>query len=70
MSDAIRKAVLAVWDFVVGDDWLTALGVVIGFAVAAIVASAKVSAWWVMPVVVACLLALSVLRVARAATRR
>lgn len=70
MVDAIRRAALGVWDFVVGDDWLTALGVVVGFGAAAAIASANVSAWWVMPVVVAALLALSVLRVARAATRR
>ncbi|MEA2146010.1 MAG: hypothetical protein QOG59_1597 [Solirubrobacteraceae bacterium] len=62
---ALRNAVLWVWDFVVGDDWLTALGVVVALGVTAIVAAAGASAWWVMPVAVVALLALSLRRAAR-----
>jgi hypothetical protein len=59
-----------VWDFVVGDDWRTALGVAVALALTAGLVEAGVSAWWVMPVAVLALLGLSVRRAARSATRR
>jgi hypothetical protein len=59
------RAVLSVWDFVVGDDWLTALGTVAALALTALVAGAGVNAWWIMPLAVAGLLALSLRRAAR-----
>jgi hypothetical protein len=59
----------AVWDFVVGDDWRTALGVVLALGLTALVAQAGVSAWWVMPVAVLALLALSIRRAARGDSR-
>jgi hypothetical protein len=52
----------AVWDFVVGDDWVTAVGVAIAIGVTAIVAGTGASAWWVMPVAVLGLLMLSLRR--------
>jgi hypothetical protein len=61
----IRRAALAVWDFVVGDDWVTALGVVAALGLTALIAAAGGAAWWVMPVAVIALLALSVRRAAR-----
>ncbi|MHB1536973.1 MAG: hypothetical protein ACYCUM_08695 [Solirubrobacteraceae bacterium] len=70
MLRAIRGFVHGLWDFVVGDDWVTALGVLAGFGAVAAIAATRTSAWWVMPIVVALLLSLSVLRVARAAMRR
>jgi hypothetical protein len=65
-----RVFLLAVWDFVVGDDWRTAIGVVLALAATALIAGAGVSAWWVMPVAVLGLLALSVRRAARASQDR
>jgi hypothetical protein len=62
---AFRRAAFAVWEFVVGDDWLTALGVVGALGATAVVAAAGASAWWVMPVAVVMLLALSLRRAAR-----
>jgi len=53
------------WDFVVGDDWLVAAGLVIALAVTALVAHDDVSAWWLMPVAVVALLVLSIRRAAR-----
>jgi hypothetical protein len=47
---------MAVWDFVVGDDWVTAAGVVISGAVTAVLESEGVAAWWVFPVAVLLLL--------------
>jgi hypothetical protein len=54
-----------VYDFVVGDDWRIAVGVVIAFGLTAVVSHTSVVAWWVVPGAVAVLLGGSVLRVAR-----
>jgi hypothetical protein len=54
------------WDFVVGDDWRIAAGVVLALALTALVAGTTVSAWWILPVAVAALLGLSVWRAAAA----
>jgi hypothetical protein len=53
------------WDFVVGDDWRIAVGVVIALGITALVANTAVSAWWILPVGVAIVLSLSVWRAAR-----
>ena len=58
----MTRAVLAVWDFVVGDDWPSAAGVVIAIGVTALLQSGGVAAWWLIPLVVVALLARSVLR--------
>jgi hypothetical protein len=50
------------WGFVVGDDWLAALGVVVAIAVTAALVAANVDAWWLMPVAVGAILALSLRR--------
>lgn len=63
--NALRRAAAWVWDFVVGDDWVTAAGVVAGLGLTAAVAAAGVAAWWVMPLAVVALLALSLRRAAR-----
>jgi hypothetical protein len=52
------------WDFVVGDDWRIAVGVVLALGLTAAVASGGAAAWWIMPIVVAGLLAFSVWHVA------
>lgn len=56
-----------VWEFVVGDDWRIAVGVVLALAVTALVADTSVPAWWILPVATAGLLVGSVWRAARAA---
>lgn len=64
------SALLAgVWMFVVGDDWRTALGVLLALLLTALLAGAAISAWWVMPVAVSGLLALSVRRALHAKDR-
>ena len=65
----IRAFLLGVWDFVVGDDWRTALGVVLALGVTALVAETSVATWWIMPPAVLLLLALSIRRAAKGATR-
>ncbi|HME01590.1 MAG TPA: hypothetical protein VKG38_00985 [Solirubrobacteraceae bacterium] len=52
------------WEFVVGDDWPTALGVVLALALTALCSSASIPSWWIMPVAVIGLLALSIARAA------
>jgi hypothetical protein len=61
----VRAFPLAVWEFVVGDDWRTSLGVALAIAVTALLAAAGISAWWVMPLAVLGLLALSIRRAGR-----
>jgi hypothetical protein len=52
------------WDFVVGDDWRAAAGVVIALGVTAAIVAAGVNAWWLMPIGVAAVLFLSLRRAA------
>ena len=55
-----------VWDFVVGDDWRIAVGVVAALGLTALAADEGLSAWWIMPLAVAGVLGLSAWRAARA----
>jgi hypothetical protein len=48
----VRSVVLGVWEFVVGDDWATALGVVLALAATALIADSTSTAWVVMPAAV------------------
>jgi hypothetical protein len=50
------------WDFVIGDDWRIAAGVVLALAAAAALAAADVPAWWFVPAAVAAVLYLSLRR--------
>ena len=50
------------WNFVVGDDWRSAVGVAIAIGVTAALAHADIAAWWVLPVAVLVVLALSLRR--------
>lgn len=58
---ALRSA----WEFVVGDDSRTAVGVVVTLGLTAALAQAGVAAWWVVPVGVVALLVLSIRRAMR-----
>ena len=67
----IRAFGLFWYDFVVGDDWLLAVGVIVALGVTAILAHmAKVPSWWLLPVVVLFIVAFSVLRASRKIIRR
>jgi hypothetical protein len=52
------------WDFVVGDDWRAALGVVLAVATTAVLVALGINAWWFMPAAIAVVLALSLRRAA------
>jgi hypothetical protein len=53
------------YDFVIGDDWRLAAGVVLALTVTALIADTAVAAWWILPAAVATLLAGSVLKATR-----
>ena len=65
----LQVGLFGAWEFVVGDDWRVALGVVTGISLTALVATSTVAAWWVLPVGVVALLADSLRRAARQARR-
>ena len=51
------------YDFVVGDDWSVAVGVVIALVITALLAHQSIAAWWLMPIAVAVILGMSLWRV-------
>jgi hypothetical protein len=53
------------WDFIVGDDWRVAAGVVVAVAVVAGLAEEGIHAWWLLPAVVALALGATILNAAR-----
>lgn len=53
------------WDFVVGDDWRVAVGVVVALAGTALLADQGLPAWWFTPVTVVLVLAMSLRRSVR-----
>jgi hypothetical protein len=65
----LRAFAVFCFDFVVGDDWRLALGVVAGLLLTALLAHAGRPAAWTLPVVAGAALAYS-LRRALAASRR
>jgi hypothetical protein len=50
------------WDFIVGDDWRIAVGVIIALGATAGLAAVGIAAWWLLPLVVALVLVLSLRR--------
>jgi hypothetical protein len=60
------KAFGAFWyDFIIGDDWLVAAGVVIALALTYALSLTTVPAWWLLPLALAVLLPVSLWREAR-----
>jgi hypothetical protein len=57
-----RSFALFWWDFVVGDDWRAALGLAVGIGATAGLVATGIDAWWLMPVAVVTVLALSLRR--------
>ncbi len=58
----LKQFAAGVWQFVVGDDSITAAGVAVAIGLTAIVAASDAPAWWVMPAAALGLLAASVRR--------
>jgi hypothetical protein len=61
----IRAFGLFWWDFVVGDDWRAAAGVLLAIGLTAALVATGLDAWWLMPPAVAAVLALSLRRASR-----
>jgi hypothetical protein len=60
------KSFLLFWyDFIVGDDWVIAAGVVLALVASALLARRDLNAWWLMPVAVVVLLVVSLWRETR-----
>ena len=53
------------WNFVVGDDWRVAAGLALCLALTWLVVEAGTNAWWLLPLGVVVVLALSVRRESR-----
>ncbi|MGF7237246.1 MAG: hypothetical protein ACQSGP_20125 [Frankia sp.] len=64
-ASRIRAFLLFWYDFVVGDDWRIAVGVVGVLAVTYAVSTTSVPAWWLLPTGVAVLLPFSLWRATR-----
>ena len=59
-------AFLRFWyDFIIGDDWLVAAGIVVAISLTALLADHDIAAWWLMPLAVVALLGASLLRAVR-----
>ncbi len=53
------------YDFVVGDDWSVAAGVVVALTITALLAHRGVTVWWLMPAAVLVVLGMSLWRVSQ-----
>ncbi len=57
-----RRWALAVWEFVIGDDWVAGAGAAAAIGATAVLAGLGIPAWWVLPVGVVVVLAVSLRR--------
>ena len=56
------------WDFIVGDDPITALGIALGIAGTALLAHRQIASWWLLPAVAGAVTARFLIRSVRRAT--
>jgi hypothetical protein len=61
----VRQFLRFLWDFVVGDDWRIAVCVALALILTLVLSNNDVAAWWLLPLVVAGVLSVSVWAVAR-----
>jgi hypothetical protein len=65
MPAPIRAFLAFSYDFVVGDDWLVAVGVVVGLGLTYLLSQQGLASWWLLPLLLAVLLPVSLWRAAR-----
>ena len=66
MISSVRRFLAFWYDFVVGDDWRVAVGVVIALAISSITTQwASTRVWWIVPIAVVILLPFSLARAIR-----
>lgn len=63
--NGLRRFALFWYDFVVGDDWRLAVGVLGALALTAALVHQNVNAWWVIPLSVVAVLVVSLRRASR-----
>ncbi len=61
----VRSLIRFLWDFVIGDDWRIALAVTAALVLTVLLSSTGLTAWWLLPLVVAIVLSVSVWTVPR-----
>jgi hypothetical protein len=62
----IIKRIFGFWyDFIVGDDWTAAAGVLIALSLSVVLVRAGLNPWWLLPLAVAISLSVSLWRVTR-----
>jgi hypothetical protein len=61
----LRRFTTFWWEFVIGDDWRVAVGVVVALGITAAIAATGTPAWWLLPLAVTLLLYVSLHRAAR-----
>jgi hypothetical protein len=60
-----RAFIAFLYDFVIGDDWLVAAGVVAGLGATYLLSRDGAAAWWLVPLLLAILLPVSLRRAVR-----
>ena len=53
------------WNFIVGDDWRVAAGLVVALGLTALLVNQSIVAWWLLPLAVIAVLAESLRRATR-----
>ena len=56
------------YDFVIGDDWIMAVGVIAALGITALLAHNRIVAWWLMPLAAVSVLLISLRRAAKKKT--
>jgi hypothetical protein len=67
MTSRLRAFGAFWYDFVIGDDWTVAAGIVIALIITGVVATSPTPAWWIVPTAIAILLPVSLWRATRPA---
>jgi hypothetical protein len=65
VTGRLRAFLLFWYDFVIGDDWRVAVGVIAALALTGGLTAVHLPSWWLLPVAVGILLPLSLWRAAR-----
>jgi hypothetical protein len=52
----VRRFGLFWWNFLVGDDWRVAVGILVAFGLTRLLATTSLPAWWLLPLAVAAVL--------------
>ncbi len=65
----MRAALAFLYDFFIGDDWTITAGIIAALCLTAVLATTAIPVWWLMPLAVLGLLALSLTRAVRRSDR-